>query len=158
MGRHTIRVPLSESGINDAIQKLTTYQKDIEKKTQILLQELAELGKRVAEETYGYAVNVGVESIENGCRFKVYAEGEMVCFLEFGAGTTTQVRHPFADEVPFDVYPGSWSEQHSKQFSTNGYWYFGNRRYENVEPRPGLYHATLVIQSNFMSVVRKVFN
>lgn len=158
MGRHTISVPLSESGINDAIQRLTTYRNDVEEKKKILLHELAKLGKEVATQTYGSShINVGIDSLENGYRFRIYAEGSIVCFLEFGAGVATDVAHPFAPEVPFDVYPGSWSEEHAQQFSTKGYWRFGGKKFTKVEPRRGMFYADKMIQERVVYIARKVF-
>lgn len=158
MGRHKIYVALSESGISNAITQLTAYQNTVEQKKKDILNELAKLGQEVATATYNSShINVGIDSLDNGYRFRIYAEGEIVCFLEFGAGTRTEVAHPFADKVPFDVIPGSWSEEHSKQFSTKGYWKFGGVRYEYVTPRKGLYEADVMIQQRVVYIARKVF-
>lgn len=130
----------------------------IEEKKIILLEKLSELGSVVASGTYGTsAINVGYESIENGARYRIYADGEPVCFLEFGTGVDTDVNHPFADRMPIDITPGSYSVTYMREFYTWGYWYYGGVKLTGTESRPGMYEASKQIQQNVVKIAKEVF-
>lgn len=152
-------VPLSESGINSLIKYLDTYQEIIEQKKTVLLERLAELGMTVASLTYmsQRSLTIGYEPINNGGRYRIYANGEEVCFLEFGTGVDTNETHPFKYEVPFDVEHGSWSIENSQQYVRYGYWYFGGVKFYGTKSRPGMYEASKQIQQNVVKIAKEVF-
>ena len=120
----------------------------------------AEVGKPAAEGAYGTsAVQLWLEKIPRG--FKLVANGEAVGFLEFGAGTMADKNHPFADEAPFEVAPGSWSQSYgSGQFIPYRHesWVFGGRVYRYVIPRRGLYEAHKAMQNDIIRVAKEVFS
>lgn len=73
------------------------------------LQRLLEEGKRVAERYFGNAVTVTVDKTATG--YALVAEGEAVCFLEFGTGVYAEpVGDVFEQYMPFTIEAGSWSE------------------------------------------------
>lgn len=47
---------------------------------------------------------------KDGSGFSITAQGQQVGFLEFGAGIWSDYNHPLAQNVPYDVYMGSFSE------------------------------------------------
>lgn len=143
-----------KKGLDGAIK---SYKKVLQHKMRTIIRRLAkEIAKPAAEGTYGRAITVTTERTYKG--YKIIAEGEAVCFLEFGAGTMTNSGHEFASKMPFSVYPGSWSENHAKEFSTNGYWTFSGKRYYYVEPRPGMYEAYKAITNNVYRIAKEEFS
>ena len=92
---------------------------------------------------------------ENG--YKISAEGEDVLFIEFGTGDRAGVLSPLYDEVPADARPGSWSETHAQQYSTQGFWYFGGKRYEFTEPHPAFYDAYQAMVEALPQIAQEVF-
>lgn len=158
MSKKTIRVAFSEVGINSLINYLEKYQRDVEVKKKILLERLSELGSLVASSTYNSrSVDVGYEPIENGARYRIYADGNPVCFLEFGTGVNTEIGHPFAPKMPIDILPGSFSVTYMQQFYTWGYWYYGGVKLTGTEARPGMYEASKQIQQNVIRIAKEVF-
>lgn len=153
-----IVVPLSESGIDSLIRYLDNYQRAIEQKKKILLEKLAELGELVVSVTYGsHHMTIGYEPIDNGARYRIFANGEEVCFIEFGTGIDTFETHPFKYEVPFLVEHGSWSVEHEQQYFRYGYWYFRGHKLYGTPARPGMYYASKTIQNELVRIAKEVF-
>ena len=116
-----------------------------------LCKELADEGADVCSQAYSGVLQPGndsyqvySETIENGAR--IVATGHDVGFLEFGAGLTVDESDTFAALVPYAVHPGSWSEEHEKQFTSKGYWRFmdGDKlseRITSLSPTRGMNQA-----------------
>lgn len=127
-----------------------------EKSDEFTARLVSEIGKPAAEGAYGSAINVTIERIPRG--WQLVANGDAVGFLEFGAGVTADKNHSFAQNAPFEVYPGSWSKDHAQQFTNNGFWVFGGQQYDRVEPRRGLYKAYAVMLTDMKKIAIEVFN
>jgi hypothetical protein len=99
VGKHVIKVKLSEEGIDQAIKELEMYQKDVEAKCDLLRQRIAErlasesqngFNGAVVEDIVKYGsprfadVKVTIDSRENVT--VVIANGEDAVWVEFGAG------------------------------------------------------------------------
>jgi len=143
----TINLGLSTESILNAIARLRTVNENIRWGVSELVDTLASEGGQVAYDSYqGMATAVGFgESETEG---HIYATGEAVGFAEFGAGDTT-MESEFENPAPFDVYPGSWSEQEgSGEYAETGMWHFGGRRYTYVYPRHGLLDAKRFIEQH----------
>jgi len=79
------------------------------------------------------------------CDYIVRADGDEICFYEFGAGYTTDMGG-FASEMPFSVHPGSWSVNDKQQFTRYGRWYSPNGHYYNSIPATrAMYNASQVL-------------
>ena len=114
MRKKVIKVPLTEQGINKAIQELEDYKKWLKEKTQEFLKALSDEGVQVAKAKFESAiydgtndVSVSVESREEN-KIAVVAIGSSVIFIEFGTG----VKYP-------DIHP----ESGEKGFTRGGYGY-----------------------------------
>lgn len=143
--------------IKQAIDDLKAYSLD--SKIDTFIQRLATEGSEVAQRFYGPAVKVEIrpDNTEDTIRYWIEAKGRAVCFLEFGAGVTTAKNHPLRLNMPFKVEPGSWSITHARQFSTFGYWIFGQTKLDHVNPRFAMYNATLEIQRKALQIAKEVF-
>ena len=108
------------------------------------------------DEGKNYDYDVTIEPTEKGC--KLVANGEDVCFLEFGAGVSTKSWQGEGQEGLPPIYPGSWSETEGVgQFANQGYWIYGNELYKGIEPTMGMYHASKQMLTDCIEEARKVF-
>ena len=128
-------------------------------KAQELCERLAEIGSDQAFNTYGSGVVVSVFPKENGAVIR--ADGQEVCFLEFGAGATTNPFHPmaknFTQETGYEVRKGSYSEQHARQFSEKGFWVWEGEKYTHIMPRAGLWRGEQEIVMRVYEIAKEVF-
>ena len=158
----TITIQLSADSCQRAVDELKKYSKEIAPKLDEVCRRLAEIGAiearaRFARGDHGNGgVNVTVEKISNG--YKIVASGHDVYFIEFGTGVNAGVA--YGDGMPptsVPVYPGSWSEQHAKQFSDYGFWYYNGERLEGTEAEMPMYYAGKAIRNNEKKVFKEVF-
>ena len=165
MASNTIQISLemNEAALKRSLERVAEGEvlKFMRKKSNIFIKRLTEeIGKPAAEGAYGSSsIEVRVEQIPRG--WKLIADGEAVGFLEFGAGTMSDKQHPFAQSVPFEVKPGSWSLTYgSGQFIPGRHekWYFGGREYRFIQPRRGLYQAYTAMLNDMRRIAIEVFN
>ena len=155
-----IEIDLTDASTKKACDKLNYYINSLPKRIVQFEKKLAEVGAAAARGAYGPSVTVSVVPYDGGkgVGYKVVANGNAVCFLEFGAGDLTDTSHPFASEVPFQVRPGSYSAVNSKQYSERGCWHFGGQIYFYVKPVRGLWEAHKAIRRDILKVANEVFS
>lgn len=107
-----------------------------------ITEELANEAKDIIDSAYSSAFSPGntdwqttIERTTFG--HKVVATGHDVGFMEFGTGIYTE-GDEFADYAPYDVSPGSWSEEHARQFSERGGWFYGGEYMKGTPPTRGM--------------------
>lgn len=151
-----ISIGMSPDSCSNAIDELKVYQKDADPKMDEICKRLAEIGEIEASARFSIAdhgnggVQVTLEPMENG--HKIVASGHDVYFIEFGTGDDVKPH----GEVSVPVYPGSWSEQHAKQYSTYGYWFYGGEKLAGTYAEMPMYHAGKAIRENMKRVVEEV--
>ena len=162
-----INIDLNDfSSIGKAIKQLEDYRDSLDEKLKRVARELSEIGVPIVLVAYNNGTfegnsdyDVRVENTENGC--KLVAEGQDVCFLEFGAGTTTTSYEGEGQEGLPPIYPGSWSREGGGalggMFDLYGYWIWNGERYVNLEPTLGLYKASEEMQRRAVEITKKVF-
>lgn len=156
MADHVINVnPLDPMSIVFADIKYRRLTKEFDRKVDIFIERLAEYGREIADQTYGGAVDVTVEPIESG--YAIIASGEAVGFLEFGAGDTVASGNPFAEQVSYEVRPGSYSETHAHQYELTGRWVFGGIVYTQITPRNAMQSAWEAVQQEWRRIAEEVF-
>lgn len=110
------KVSLSTNGLQAFIRELEAMKVEVEEKEARFMTELAKIVADSLTESYsGKPVDVTTEQFVDGDKrgYIVRASGEALGFIEFGTGVYAGYGDPeFADIMPFDVYPGSWSEKH----------------------------------------------
>lgn len=168
MAKRTIGINLSRGSINDAIQKIKEYQKEIKRKNEIFVTRLAKEGLKVAQMTmeeipseekgdyYTETINTSNGDIVGAA---IQLTGNKVLFIEFSAGITYGTDSyplPSGDNYGMGTYPGKghWD-------SPYGWWYvddhgekhhsYGNRAYMPM------YHAEQAIILSVRSVAKEVF-
>ena len=135
----TINIDLSTESIENAIARLKVRKMHLEEDTEQLVEILTNDGAEIAQSAYGdYPVAVKTSILEtNG---QIIVDGDMPLIAEFGAGDGV-IPVKFENAPPEPVYSGSYSEQHARQYSRWGFWYFGGKVYSDIPARHGLLDA-----------------
>lgn len=152
------------TGIEDALGRLEKVR-NVEKPVLEALGELMEEAREIVDARYASQGNGNTDYLleirEEPNGFALVASGEDVAFLEFGAGFGTK-RDVFADEMPFDVSPGSWSESHehpegARYFARDFYWYYNKEPVNSIDPTRGMQEALNHIRNNLEErITRKI--
>ena len=157
--------PLNLGSIRDAVAELKAQKEEIERKTDEVLNRLAELGKSVAEAHYASGILDDNDSVRvyvepSALGYSIIAEGEDVCFLEFGTGVAAGNGYDTSViEPPVSIEPASWSStKGTGEFAKYGSWHHDGRKYIMTVPRMGMYHAVKEIQRQYKEIAKEVFN
>lgn len=121
----TVKVPLSQRGINTLLREIESYTVWLKERSQVLLDRLAQAGFEVASARFAKAAydgtndaSVSLETRGDGVR-AVVAVGASVLFIEFGTGVTYPDNHPQAAEL--GMKRGEYGQEHGKQSSWGYY-------------------------------------
>ena len=153
-----ITFSLSENSIDNAIVKLIEHKHLIDSKCNLLAERLATLGATVSSLGFSRAFYEGKNDVEitvvqRPKGYSVHANGEAVCFIEFGTGVGAT--SPHGAELGFT--PGSWSVDHAKQFSEKGYWYYNGHKLVGSTPGNYMYNAGKEMQEQITKIAKEVF-
>ncbi len=155
----TIRISLTNESINNGIRELQLYKQWVLEKEAELRSRLAALGATVASIQFSRAIyngskDVSVRVDDTGSVAVIYAEGESVAFIEFGAGIKYGYGHPGAGEHGMGpgTYPGKGNWDNEK-----GWWYgHGQHSYGNP-PAMAMYEAVQKMTEELTRIAREVF-
>lgn len=121
----TVKIPLSQRGIDTLLREIESYTVWLKERSQVLLDRLAQAGFEVASARFAKAVydgtndaSVSLETRSEGVR-AVVAVGASVLFIEFGTGVTYPDNHPQAAEL--GMKRGEYGKGHGKQSSWGYY-------------------------------------
>lgn len=121
----TVKVPLSQRGIDTLLPEIESYTVWLKERSQVLLDRLAQAGFEVASARFAKAVydgtndaSVSLETRSEGVR-AVVAVGASVLLIEFGTGVTYPDNHPQAAEL--GMKRGEYGKGHGKQSSWGYY-------------------------------------
>lgn len=160
----TIDIELSDKSIKQAIKELRAYKTWVAEKESELRLRLAMLGATVASIRFSGAIYNGSNDIsvrvdDNGTMATIYAEGESVCFIEFGSGAKYGYGHPDASKFGFG--PGTWSTQEGGKGhwdDPKGWWYGKGQHSYGNPPAMAMYTAAKEITENVTRIAREVFS
>ncbi len=161
-----ITMDLSTRDINRTIRELQRYKKNLNRKVNLLIQTLTDLGVDIAKaqiremgawytgelesSVEGYfSPTVGVGVIKAGSYHAV--------FVEFGTGVVGEgVPHPQADSLWVYNIPTEHKDE------TGGWWYYNDRdnrlHYTHgMESRPFMYNTARKLEEECAKVAREVF-
>ncbi len=167
--KRVINVQLDEQSLKDAATLLRNYQNQFYTAMRRAMDNLAWALEPMIQQDFAYAgyipgegrtpdVIVAPKVDRDGLGFTITVQGQEVGFLEFGAGIWSDYMHPFADDVPFNVYMGSFSESEDGKGTWLKWLQDGKdpMKYPyNREPRYGLLHASQYIKDHAMEYVRE---
>ena len=159
----TITLELSDEGIREAIAEVNRYKAWVLQKEEELRIRLATLGATVASIQFSRAIYNGTNDItvrvdDTGSVAVIYAEGESVCFIEFGSGIKYGSGHPEAGKFGFG--PGTWSdgpEGKGHWDDPKGWWYDSGQHSYGNPPAMGMYSAVKEIAENVTKIAMEVF-
>ena len=121
----TVKVPLSQRGIDTLLREIESYTVWLKERSQVLLDRLAQAGFEVASARFAKAAydgtndaSVSMETRSEGVR-AVVAVGASVLFIEFGTGVTYPDNHPQAAEL--GMKRGEYGQGHGKHSSWGYY-------------------------------------
>lgn len=121
----TVKVPLSQRGIDTLLREIESYTVWLKERSQVLLDRLTQAGFEVASARFAKAAydgtndaSVSMEMRSEGVR-AVVAVGASVLFIEFGTGVTYPDNHPQAAEL--GMKRGEYGKGHGKQSSWGYY-------------------------------------
>lgn len=126
------------TGIDSMINTVNRFL-NIDERLDRIAKRLCEVGEPIIRQTHGHHAKVWYEQTSTG--YRIVAEGQDILFIEFGAGDMAGTTVILYDQVPAVVRPGSWSETHAQQYSTQGFWFFGGKMYRETVPHPAFYYA-----------------
>ena len=153
--------PLDKNSVNNAIKELKAYKAWVQAKETELRLRLATLGATVASIQFSRAFYDGVNDVSvrvdnTGSVAVIYAEGEAVAFIEFGAGAAYGYGHPEASK--FGTGPGTYPNGKGHWNDPNGWWYaHGEHTYGNP-PAMGMYQAREEIVQQYTQIAKDVFS
>ena len=156
----TIKVELTNQSIGSAVKELQRYAEWISRKETELVSRLAQIGLLVAKINFASAVYDGSNDVtvrvdQTGSVAVIYAEGEAVAFIEFGAGAKYGYGHPRAGE--FGAGPGTYPSEKHLWDNPKGWWFGdGQHSYGNA-PAMGMWKAVQEITEQVTKIAREVF-
>lgn len=155
-----IEVKLTARSINSAVSAVQKYQAWVSLKEKELRTRLAMLGATVASIQFARAIYTGSNDItvrvdDTGSVAAIYAEGEAVAFIEFGAGATYGYGHPQAAEL--GVGPGTYPDGKGHWNDPKGWWFGSSQHTYGNPPAMAMYKAVQEITNNVTEIAREVF-
>ena len=155
-----INIELTDASIKSGIKELRLYKSWVIEKEAELCSRLAALGATVASIDFSRAIyngsnDVSVRVDDTGSIAVIYAEGESVAFIEFGAGIKYGYGHPQAGEHGMGpgTYPGKGHWDNEKVW-----WYgHGQHSYGNP-PAMAMYDAVQKMTEELTRIAKEVFS
>jgi hypothetical protein len=152
--------PLDKKSISAAIKEVKRYKTWVALKETELRQRLALVGATVASIRFSRAIYSGSKDItvrvdDTGSVAVIYAEGETVAFVEFGAGARYGYGHPLAGEL--GVGPGTYPEGKGNWDNPNGWYYAHGKHTFGNPPAMAMYSAVQAITEQLTTIAKEVF-
>lgn len=155
-----IKVELNTKSINRAVREVQKYAAWVTKKEAELRSRLAMRGATVASIQFARAIYTGSNDVtvrvdDTGSVAVIYAEGEAVAFIEFGAGATYGYGHPLAGEL--GVGPGTYPSEKGNWDNPKGWWFGSSQHTYGNPPAMAMYAAVQEIAQSVTEIAREVF-
>lgn len=160
MKKTVIVDPLRGTSIDRAIRELKAYKAWVQVKEKELRERLAAVGAREAHVTFTRAVYDGTKDVsvwveDDGSVATIYADGQSVAFIEFGAGAKYGYGHPMNAE--FGTGPGTYPDGKGHWNDPNGWWYAHGKRSHGNPPAMAMVHARDKMVEQLTAIAREVF-
>lgn len=163
-----ISVTLSSKSIRDAIKELEKYRDSLERKNEIFVKRLKEIGINVitskiaqarTEDDKDLYIEDETKALKSVVVARIRVTGKMILFIEFGAGVFYNQgnAHPLASQFGYGVgtYPG---QTHAE----DDFWFFidenGDKHMSHgTEATMPLYNAYREMYIQVLAIAREVF-
>ena len=151
---------LSQENLNYAIKEVHQYKQWVLQKENELRVRLAAVGATVASIQFSRAIYSGTKDItvrvdNTGSVAVIYAEGEAVAFIEFGAGDRYGHGHPQAGEL--GVGPGTYPDGKGLWNNPKGWWYGHNLHTYGNPPAMAMARAVETMTEQLTTIAKEVF-
>lgn len=165
-----ISICLSQKSIQNAINEVRKYQRELIDKNELFVRRLAELGIPVIDQNIAAAQGdsdknhntyIKINSFGSYSEAKLVVEGKDLAFIEFGAGayynsSAGTSPHPKGEEFGYTI--GSYGKGQGK----NDFWFYYADTGESVmsrgtESTMPVYKASVEIIQNIRRIAREVF-
>ena len=156
----TIQIQLTDSSIKQAIAEIQKYNLWVQAKEKELRTRLAMVGATAASIRFSRAIYNGSNDVtvrvdDNGSTATIYAEGESVAFIEFGAGVRYGYGHP--DAGKFGMGPGTYPSDKGRWDNPKGWWYGSGEHSYGNPPAMAMWSAVQEITENVTRIAKEVF-
>lgn len=156
-----ITIDLSAKSIDSAIKEVRKYKAWVLAKEKELRLRLATLGASVASIRFSTAIYNGTNDVtvrveDDGSMATIYAEGESVAFIEFGAGAKYGYGHPQAGK--FGVGPGTYPDGKGNWDNPKGWYIPGGEHTYGNPPAQAMYGAVQTITEQITMIAKEVFS
>jgi single-stranded DNA-specific DHH superfamily exonuclease len=162
----TIKVQLSNSGIEQLIKKFEQLNKDLEEASKKSVEDMAELCEKQIINNYASSPytdgndDVSFINQEKDKKRRIGVEGSQVLYREFGTGTEgLNAPHPIKKQYNLKGYN---SGEKIKVNSKNGelYWIYkdksGNAVYtQGIPAGKEVYNAAIILKGKKLSIIKK---
>ena len=159
---------LSPTSVLEAWGKMNRYVTALKRAVILANSALKEDAKKVLEayisasyvhdvDDTGHSVKVTATDTDKG--FILTATGDQIGFLEFGTGQFVDSAHEFVGNAPFNVWSGSWSDDHGETWQAYlKYGAFADKNGQyiyNRYPKYPLYYTSEWIRLHWSEYLRK---
>lgn len=153
--------PLDKESVSNAIKAVKQYKAWIAAKETMLRERLAMLGASVASIQFSRAIYNGSNDVtvrvdSTGSVAVIYAEGQDVAFIEFGAGAKYGYGHPQAGE--FGVGPGTYPDGKGHWDDPNGWYYAHGKHTFGNPPAMAMWQAVQAMTEQLTMIAKEVFS
>lgn len=163
-----INMTLSSKSVKDAIKELERYRDNLERKNEIFVKRLTEIGinvinSRIAqartEDDKSFNIDRNIKPLKNSVVARIEVTGRNILFIEFGAGVFYNQgnSHPLASQFGYGVgtYPG-------QTHANDDFWFFidenGDKHMSHgTEATMPMYNAYREMYTQVVSIAREVF-
>lgn len=152
---NTVNVSLSVNGLAGTIQRLEMLKQETPVMMNELCRRLAERGAEIAQMAFNAVPesDVSVTALQTDNGYVISANGEKVCFIEFGTGV--EAIHPQGHE--FGMTEDTWSETHKQIFHTKGYWYYRKEKLTGTPAYMCMYATSEELSNLIGTIADEVF-
>lgn len=152
--------PFSANDVANAVNEVRRYSAWVEQKEAELRIRLASMGATVASIQFRRAIYSGTNDVsvrvdDTGSVAVIYAEGESVAFIEFGAGDKHGHGHPQASEHGFG--PGTYPSEKQNWNNPHGWWFGSGQHTYGNPPSMAMYQAVQAMAEELTQIAREVF-
>lgn len=148
-----INISLSTESIQNAVDRLRVRLQHLEEDAEQFVDILTNEGAEVAQSHYG-EWGVQATPVVDGTEGAIVVSGDMPLIAEFGAGDATLP--VWFENIPAEVRKGSYSEEHARQYSRWGFWYFAGETYTESGGLHGLLNAKRHIMDEYIPTAMEV--
>lgn len=152
--------PYDQKSIDNALTQVRAYKADLERKKNLIVSGLAEIGIQVANVGFALADYDGVNDVsvtvnQTGTGVNIIASGGAVCFIEFGSGVRYGYGYPAEDKPAGIAGIGEYGK--GQGANEKGWWYGYKQHTYGNPPAMAMLTARDTMIEQITQIAREVF-